>query len=71
MNLKSKFAVVTGASTGIGKAVSIALGKKGVFVSLVARTKDRLEETKKLVEKAGGELKYFLPILVRLILSIN
>ena len=54
MNLKSKFAVVTGASTGIGREISIALGKEGAFVALVARTKDRLEETKKLVEKAGG-----------------
>lgn len=54
MPLRNKFAVVTGASTGIGREISIALGKEGVFVGLIARTKNRLEETKKLVEKAGG-----------------
>ena len=54
MKLKNKFAVVTGASTGIGRAISVALAKEGAFVGLVARTKDRLKETKKLVNKAGG-----------------
>ena len=44
MMLKNKFAVVTGASIGIGKAISVALGKKGAFIALVARTKERLEE---------------------------
>ena len=53
--MKDKFAVVTGASTGIGRAMAIELGKQGATVALVARSKDKLEETKKLVEEAGGK----------------
>lgn len=59
MKLKNKFAIVTGASTGIGRAISITLAKEGAFVGLIARTRDRLEETKKLVEKAGGGAEIF------------
>lgn len=52
--MKNKFAIVTGASTGIGRATAIELGRNGATVALVARSKQKLEETKKLVEKAGG-----------------
>lgn len=54
-----KFAVVTGASTGIGRAVAVALAKKGFFVALVARRIDKLEETKKLIVAAGGKTEIF------------
>lgn len=57
--MKNKFAIVTGASTGIGRATAIELGKNGAIVALVARSKDKLEETKKLVEKAGGKAIVF------------
>lgn len=52
--MKNKSAIVTGASTGIGRATSIEIGKSGAIVILVARNKEKLEETKKLVEEAGG-----------------
>lgn len=52
--MKNKFTVVTGASTGIGRATAIELGRNGSTVALVARNKEKLEETKKLVEEAGG-----------------
>jgi len=48
MKLKSKFAVVTGASTGIGQAVAVEFAREGAFVALVARTEDRLSEIRKL-----------------------
>lgn len=52
---KSKFAIVTGASTGIGRVIATELAKSSVCVGLVARTEDRLKETKKLIEKEGGQ----------------
>ncbi len=47
-----KFALVTGASTGIGKATAIELGKRGYQVGIVARNKEKLEEVKTLVGNA-------------------
>ena len=42
-----KVAVVTGAGTGIGKAVALALGKDGYAVVLAGRRADKLDETAK------------------------
>ena len=44
---EQKVAIVTGAGTGIGKAVSLALAKDGYAVVLAGRRADKLEETKK------------------------
>jgi NAD(P)-dependent dehydrogenase (short-subunit alcohol dehydrogenase family) len=54
-----KKALITGASTGIGKAVALELAKNGFTVYLVARRKDKLEETKRLVDGNGGNAKVF------------
>lgn len=42
--LEGKTAVVTGASSGIGRATAIALSRAGAKVGLVARREDRLKE---------------------------
>ena len=68
--MKNKFAIVTGASTGIGRAIAIELGKQSAFITLVARRKNKLDETKKAIEKAGGEAKSFVADLSK-ITSIN
>jgi NAD(P)-dependent dehydrogenase (short-subunit alcohol dehydrogenase family) len=47
-----KVAVVTGAGSGIGRAVSFALARAGYHVALAGRRADKLEETRTL----GGEL---------------
>lgn len=50
-----KFAVITSASTGIGRAISIEFAKEGISIALVARSKEKLQKTKELVEKNGGK----------------
>ena len=50
MTANGKVAIVTGAGTGIGKAVALALLKDGYRVALAGRRKDRLEE---VVAEAG------------------
>lgn len=70
MKLKDKYAIVTGASTGIGRAIAIEFGKEGATVGLVARRKDELEKTKEMVEKAGGKAEVFVADLSELA-SIN
>lgn len=66
MKLKNKFAICTGASTGIGRAISLALARDGAFVGLVARTEERLLETKQLIERGGGKAELFICDLSRL-----
>ena len=51
---QSRIVLVTGAGSGIGRAVSIGFGKAGYSVVLTGRRKDALEETKKSI--AGPSL---------------
>jgi NADP-dependent 3-hydroxy acid dehydrogenase YdfG len=44
-DLSNQFAVVTGAGSGIGKAIAQALGAHGATVGLVGRTKTKLDAT--------------------------
>lgn len=55
MDLKGKAALVTGASSGIGREISIQLGKEGAKVALLARSKSKLEKVKKEIEEEGGK----------------
>lgn len=52
--LADKFALVTGASRGIGAATAQALGAAGAHVILVARTASALEEVEERIHEAGG-----------------
>jgi NAD(P)-dependent dehydrogenase (short-subunit alcohol dehydrogenase family) len=52
--VKDKVIVVTGASSGIGKATALKLASAGAKVMLVARGEEKLLDTKKEIEAAGG-----------------
>jgi 3-oxoacyl-[acyl-carrier protein] reductase len=54
LDLKSRTAVVSGASVGIGRAIAKALALEGVRVVAVARRKDLLEALAQEVRTAGG-----------------
>ncbi|HEX3563115.1 MAG TPA: SDR family oxidoreductase [Solirubrobacterales bacterium] len=49
-----KVVLITGASSGIGRAAAIRCGDAGAEVLLVARTPEKLEETRAEIEEAGG-----------------
>jgi NAD(P)-dependent dehydrogenase (short-subunit alcohol dehydrogenase family) len=53
--LDGKVAIVTGASRGIGRAISIALAQEGATVILAARSVPKLHETADQIAKAGGK----------------
>jgi len=52
--LEGKFVLVTGASSGIGRAVAEHVGRQGAHVQLVSRTAEKLEALKGEIERAGG-----------------
>ena len=53
--LTDKVAIVTGASRGIGRAISIALAHQGVIVVLAARDLAKLQETAEIIDSADGK----------------
>lgn len=52
--LEGRTALVTGANSGIGREIALALAEAGAAVVLVARRAGELEEAKRQVEAAGG-----------------
>jgi 3-oxoacyl-[acyl-carrier protein] reductase len=56
LQLKSRTAVVTGASVGIGRAVARGLAREGVRVAAVARRRDLLEQLAAEARSEGGEI---------------
>lgn len=58
-DLKGRVAVVTGASSGLGKQMALAYAKQGADLAIMARRIERLEEFKVELEKYGVKV---LPI---------
>jgi len=56
--LTNKVALVTGASSGIGRATALALGKAGASVVIGNRREAEGEETARLIRDAGGEVVF-------------
>jgi NAD(P)-dependent dehydrogenase (short-subunit alcohol dehydrogenase family) len=52
--VRGKIVLITGASSGIGKATAVKVADAGATVLLVARSVEKLEETKAEIEDAGG-----------------
>ena len=52
--LDGKTAIVTGASSGIGRAIAEKLGEAGAHVYLAGRTVSAMEASKRRIEQAGG-----------------
>jgi NAD(P)-dependent dehydrogenase (short-subunit alcohol dehydrogenase family) len=52
--INGKTVVITGASSGIGKAAALKIARAGGIPILVARSMDKLEETKAEIEATGG-----------------
>jgi 3-oxoacyl-[acyl-carrier protein] reductase len=53
--LKNKVAIVTGSSSGIGKAIALKFGAEGANVVVTARRMARCEQTVAQITKAGGK----------------
>ena len=51
MNFKNKVVVITGASSGIGKAAAVKFAKKHAKVVLVARRKEKLLQVEKEISQ--------------------
>ena len=56
--LEGKCGIITGAGSGMGQSMAVIFAQHGAKVFIAARRADKLEETKKLVEEAGGSCEY-------------
>lgn len=63
--LAGKVAIVTGASRGIGRAISIAFAQEAATIVLAARSMPKLQETAELVQQAGGKAEIIITDLLR------
>ena len=55
-----KVAIITGASSGIGRAIALELASRGVSVMLASRTEENLLAVRKEVEGRGGIASHFV-----------
>jgi glucose 1-dehydrogenase len=63
LDLSGRTTVVTGASSGIGRAVAEAMAEAGANRVLIGRDEERLQETVEAVKERGGEAE---PVAVEL-----
>ena len=56
IKLKNKYALVTGAGKGLGRACSIALAEAGATVIALSRTQSDLDKLEKEIKKIKGKV---------------
>jgi len=60
MGIKDKIVLITGASSGIGKAAAIKFARENAKVMMVARNKTRLGELKQSLQKENNDVEYIV-----------
>ena len=68
-SLNGKVALVTGASSGLGRAFAVALARAGARVFLAARREEKLREVAEEIHRGGGEPAYHV-VDVRVVPSL-
>lgn len=59
MEWKGKTVFLTGASSGIGEGLALAMAKRGAIIGLVARREEMLKDLAQRCETAGGTARVF------------
>jgi NADP-dependent 3-hydroxy acid dehydrogenase YdfG len=52
--MSERMVVVTGASAGVGRATALAFARQGASIGVLARGDERLDATRREIERAGG-----------------
>ncbi len=59
ISLKNKFAVITGASSGIGKAIALALSTEGAKLCLLGRNSETLEDVGQIARETSSHVSNY------------
>lgn len=57
--LAGQIALITGAASGIGRAIALTYASEGAIVAIVDKNGDRAKEVRGLIEQAGGTARDF------------
>jgi len=60
LKIKGSICIITGASSGIGRATAKAMADKGGNVILLARSEDLLQKAVQEIKESGGNAKYYV-----------
>ncbi len=58
--MKDKTVVITGATSGLGRATALQLAQKGIFVVIVARSNTKANKVIKEIEEEGGKGQFII-----------
>jgi NAD(P)-dependent dehydrogenase (short-subunit alcohol dehydrogenase family) len=59
-NMKDKTVVITGATSGLGRATALQLAQKGASVVIIARSNTKANEVIKEIKKEGGKAQFII-----------